>query len=99
MILIWGYAIYADIARLYGWDALTNFYHNQQLKCVENNECNAKIYQGVDDRTLELSIAAGYDLTPLIHFWGIQPEDPEYLKQEMLEHNLVPSNSLKVNSF
>ena len=70
MILIWGYAKYADIARLYGWDALTNFYHNQQLKCVENNECNAKINQGVDDRTLELSIAAGYDLTALIHLWG-----------------------------
>ena len=75
---------------------MTNFYHNQQLKCVENDECDR--FNNVDDRTLNLSIAAGYDLTPLIHFWGIQPEDPEYLKQEMLEHNLVPSNSLKVNS-
>ena len=96
MILVWGYAKYADIARLYGWDALTNFYHNQQLRCVENAECDR--FNNVDDRTLNLSIAAGYDLTPLIHFWGIQPEDPDYLKQEMLKHNLVPSNSLKVNS-
>ena len=47
------------------------------------------------DRTLNLSIAAGYDLTPLIHFWGIQPEDPESLKENMLELELGPSISLQ----
>ena len=51
--------------------------------------------QGVDDRTLGLSIAAGYDLTPLIHFWGIQPVDAEALKEKMLEHGLRPSFELK----
>ena len=90
-----GYAKYADIARLYGWDTLTNFYRQQQLNCINENDCLGPYFQGVDDRTLSLSIAAGYDLTPLIHFWGIQPEDPEYLKEKILENGLGPSTSLK----
>ena len=67
-----GYAKYADIVRLYGWDTLVNFNHQQQLNCINENECDYGYwYQDVDDRTLKLSIAAGYNLTPLIHFWGI----------------------------
>ena len=88
-----GYAKYADIVRLYGWDKLINFYHQQNLNCNNENDCLGS--QGVDHRTLGLSIAAGYDLTPLIHFWGIQPEDPESLKEKILENGLGPSTSLK----
>ena len=93
-----GYAKYADIARLYGWDTLINFYRQQQLNCINENECldhAIQAGQDVDDRTLKLSIAAGFDLTPLIHFWGIQPEDPESLKEKMIEHGLGPSVLLK----
>ena len=89
-----GYAKYADIVRLYGWDTLVEFNHQQNLNCNNENECIGG-FQGVDDRTLKLSIAAGYDLTPLIHFWGIQPEDPESLKENMLELGLGPSISLE----
>ena len=90
-----GYAKYADIARLYGWDKLINFYRQQHLNCNNENECLGG-FQSVDDRTMKLSIAAGYDLTPLIHFWGIQPEDPESLKEQMLGHGLgQASTSLK----
>ena len=39
--------------------------------------------------------AVGYDLTPLIHFWGIQPVDAAALKEKMLEHGLGPSSELK----
>ena len=39
----------------------------------------SSIYQS-DDRTLRLSKVAEWDLTPLIHFWGIHPEDPVALK-------------------
>ena len=85
------YAKYADIARL---DTLINFYRQQHLNCNNDNECLGG-FQGVDDRTMKLSIAAGYDLTPLIHFWGIQPEDPESLKEQMLGYGLGPSTSLK----
>ena len=53
-----GYAKYADIVRLYGWDTLIDFYLQQHLKCISENEC-LEHGQGVDDRTLGLSIAAG----------------------------------------
>jgi len=35
--------------------------------------------KGVDSRILQLSLAAGADLTPLIHFWGVHPVNPTAL--------------------
>merc|ERR1719266_1402115 len=52
-----GYAKYADIVRLYGWDTLINFYRQQHLNCINEKECIGS-FQDVDDRTLKLSIAA-----------------------------------------
>jgi len=41
-------------------------------------------------------MAAGQDLTPLIHFWGIFPLDPEELAALTQQHGLGPS--LKVRA-
>ena len=60
----------SQVSRL---DTLINFYRQQHLNCNNDNECLGG-FQGVDDRTMKPSIAADYDLTPLIHFWGIQPD-------------------------
>jgi len=44
-----------------------------------------------DSRILRLSKKAGSDLTPLIHFWGVQPENRTALKKTMVENGLRPS--------
>ena len=43
-----------------------------------------------DERILKLSKAAGADLRPLIHFWGVQPEDPKTLAEQMKKAGLEP---------
>ena len=60
-----GYAKYADIARLFGWEVMQRFHYQ------ENLDANAGIIyttnrEFTDSRTLRLSIAAGVDITPLI---------------------------------
>lgn len=39
-----------------------------------------------------MSKEAGFDLTPLIHFWGVQPVDAAKLKAKIVAAGLVPSN-------
>jgi hypothetical protein len=45
----------------------------------------------VDSRILRLSIAVGVDLTPLIHFWGVQPADSAKLSAAINAAMLKPS--------
>jgi hypothetical protein len=45
----------------------------------------------VDDRIVRLSQAAEVDLTPLIHFWGVHPQDPAALAMTIADNNLPPS--------
>lgn len=88
-----GYAKYADIARLFGWKVLTDFY------ALENLDYNAKTpsdgLSAVDSRILRLSVAAGADLTPLIHFWGIHPVEPAKLKAKIVAKGLGASLAVK----
>merc|ERR1719460_2534696 len=48
-----------------------------------------------DIRTLRLSKKAGYDLTPLIHFWGIFPVNANDLRSKMAAQNLTASNQVR----
>jgi hypothetical protein len=88
-----GYAKYADIARLYGWKVLTDFY------ALENLDYNAKTpsdgLSAVDSRILRLSVQAGADLTPLIHFWGIRPVEPARLKAAIAAKGIGSSLAIK----
>jgi len=80
-----GSAKYANFVKLFGWQAFMNFnfaYNND----VENGLIASEF--DTDSRTLRLSKAAGVDLTPLIHFWGIHPMDEEKLKSEMTANGL-----------
>ena len=92
-----GYAKYADIARLFGWDAYTGAYHQENLDFeagVTGPGATLAGY-GYQARTLRLSIQAGYDLTPLIHFWGIHPLEPEALAAEHSARALGPSTKVR----
>ncbi|MGJ8652438.1 MAG: M60 family metallopeptidase [Opitutaceae bacterium] len=88
-----GYAKYVEIANLFGWEALEAFWksvHEDYMKGIEY-ETNR---DPTDNRILRMSIAANADLTPLIHFWGIQPENPKALADEMRRAKLSPSREI-----
>jgi hypothetical protein len=63
-----GYAKYADIARLFGWEVISNFYYQEHLDYMVAEKPSYCLLDlsDVDDRTFRLSIQAGVDLTPLI---------------------------------
>ncbi|MEP6647797.1 MAG: M60 family metallopeptidase [Saprospiraceae bacterium] len=84
-----GYGKYIEIAALFGWSALENYNHQVSLDYI--NGVPAGPLGQVDDRILKLSIAANADLRPLIHFWGVQPQDSAALAQAIDSNNLQPS--------
>ena len=113
-----GYAKYADIVQLFGWEAIDKFY--QTL----NADYDAGTYESVnrnvntvptDSRVLRMSVAAGYDLRPLLHFWGKHPDNFSSLANlieesgveqsaeiyDQLQHykTIVPSNNAAFRAF
>lgn len=84
-----GYGKYVEIAALFGWEALENYY--TQVNIDYNNGITPEPESNVDDRILKLSLAAGADLRPLIHFWGVHPQDNESLALAMADNNLPAS--------
>jgi Peptidase M60, enhancin and enhancin-like/N-terminal domain of M60-like peptidases len=86
-----GWAKYVEIADLFTWGALERF------NAEENRVADLAVppasdgLSGVDSRIFRMSKEAGVDLTPLIHFWGVQPVDAVKLKAQMTAANLKPS--------
>ncbi|MCF7954463.1 MAG: M60 family metallopeptidase [Phycisphaerae bacterium] len=66
-----GYGRYVEIATLFGWDVLKDFYYHENLDYMAGTPGDG--LHSVDSRILRLSREAGVDLTPLIHCWGVQP--------------------------
>ena len=96
-----GYAKYADIARLFGWQALKNFLYQENLDynagvltCFEKPICRDGLSQ-TDSRILRLSKAADADLTPLIHFWGVHPDNSTALGQAITTAGLSSSTLIR----
>lgn len=99
-----GYAVYADIADLFGWEPLTSFWTQDQANYLAGE--GAPFASGrtfprkninkdpVDNRILRLSIHAGVDLRPLCHFWGRHPQNPAKLSSALLRHGLKPSAAI-----
>ena len=89
-----GYAKYAEIAALFGWDKLGKF-HLEENRVFRKEVVAAGVNLGeVDSRILRMSIAAGVDLTPLIHFWGVQPADSAKLSAAITAAGLRPSRAI-----
>jgi Peptidase M60, enhancin and enhancin-like/N-terminal domain of M60-like peptidases len=87
-----GYAKYVEIAALFGWSALDNFYKQENLDYTTPVASDG--LSGVDSRIFRMSKAAGADLTPLIHFWGVQPVDSALLGKAMSAAGLKPSAAI-----
>lgn len=85
-----GYGKYVEIAGLFGWHALERFWRSVQLDYMAGTEY-PRNEDPADSRILRMSKAANADLTALIHFWGVHPEDPAALREAMAEAGLKPS--------
>jgi hypothetical protein len=91
-----GHAKYADLVRLFDWETIETFYANTS-KSHENGTIDYSSNVNnvpADDRLLRMSEAAGYDLRPLIHFWGIQPDDFNSLAIEIGNRDLKKSTAI-----
>jgi len=85
-----GYGKYIEIAKLFGWKALEDFWHSVNLDYLNGIEY-PRNSDPTDSRILRMSRTAGADLRPLIHFWGIHPKDNDALKKAMDKEGLKPS--------
>ncbi len=83
-----GFAVYVDIADIFGWQAIRDFYSQEQQDYMLFGDDSLS---ETDSRILKLSKAAGADLRPLIHFWGVHPTDPVALETEIQTESLPQS--------
>lgn len=85
-----GYGKYVEIVHLFGWQVLEDFWHSVHLDYLKGIQY-PRNDDPTDNRILRLSKLAGVDLTPLIHIWGIQPDDAASLKRAIENADLQPS--------
>lgn len=86
-----GYGKYVEIVNLFGWKTLERFWRTYQLDYLRGIKPVDRNADPTDARILRLSRQAGCDLTPLIHFWGVQPDRPDELRAAMAKSGLRPS--------
>jgi hypothetical protein len=89
-----GYAHYVDIVELFGWEALERFWQSESDAADMGSPFPVN-NQEQDDRIFRMSKAAGVDLRPLFHFWGIHPNNQVELAQLMEDNNLALPMSIK----
>jgi len=82
-----GHAKFVEIARLFGWEVLGEYWKSFN----EDYENGISSATDVDNLLLRLSKSVAVDITPLFHFWGIQPVDAEALKTGIASENLAAS--------
>jgi hypothetical protein len=85
-----GYAKYVEIANLFDWGALSNFWHSVNVDFMNGIEYPRNT-DPADSRILRMSRAAGVDLRPLIHFWGVHPDNAVGLQKSIESAGLKPS--------
>ena len=85
-----GHAKFVDIARLFGWKPLNDFWYSWN-EDFEAGRPWSKHGTDIDQLSLRLSQKAGCDLTGLLHFWGTPPRDAKALKAAVAAAKLPPS--------
>jgi len=85
-----GYGKYVETAELFGWKALQDFWHSVNLDYLRGITY-PRNSDPADSRILRMSKTAGADLRPLIHFWGIHPDDNDALGKAMDAEGLKSS--------
>ncbi|NIQ73957.1 MAG: hypothetical protein GWN80_00020, partial [Gammaproteobacteria bacterium] len=87
-----GYGRYVDMAGLFGWNVLSDFYYQEHLDYMAGTPGDGLDY--TDSRILRLSKAAGVNLTPLIHCWGVHPVNPGELQVAIALEGLPLSQAI-----
>jgi hypothetical protein len=85
-----GYGKYVEIANLFGWEALNDFWYSVNVDYMDGINYNRNSDEA-DSRMLRMSRTAGEDLRPLVHFWGVHPNNDNDLKADMQREGLMPS--------
>ena len=86
-----GYAKHVEMAALFGWDKVGAYFAKENSDYRDKLVPEGKSLAATDGLFLRMSIAAGVDLRPLIHFWGVQPVDSAALSAAITAANLKPS--------
>ncbi len=79
-----GHAKFADLARLFGWGGLNNFwfYYN------DKEEKGQTVSTSTDSMILQLCKSYGKDVRPMLHFWGIHPTNATTLQTSITSAKL-----------
>jgi len=83
-----GYGHYSEIVNLLDWCPLQAFWESENEDFLEGIEYSNG---DSDSRSLRMSKAAGEDLRPLFHVFGILPEDASALDAAYTAEGIVPS--------
>ena len=85
-----GHAKFVEIARLFGWKGINDFYYSINLD-FENGKEWSRHGSDIDKLLLRLSESVGVDITPLFHFWGTPPKNSKVLKAAIKAKELPAS--------
>ncbi len=88
-----GYAKYVEIANLFGWDALGDFWKSVNVD-YENGTSYSTNSDPTDSRIVRMSKAARVDLRPLLHFWGAPPLNATSVRNSINAASLPPSGAI-----
>jgi len=86
-----GHAKFVDIAKLYGWDCLGNYWRSFML----DEAAGLPTPTDTDALLLRLSRHVGKDIRPLFHFWGVFPENPNALAAALAAENIPPDIAIR----
>ena len=85
-----GHAKFVEIARLYGWEVLGDYWKSFN----EDYENGISSATGIDKLLLRLSKSVSIDITPLLHFWGVPPRNSDALRTGIASENLPASTKI-----
>lgn len=78
-----GHAKFVDLARLFGWEGLGSFWYYYNSNGISQDDNAEEVLGGTDEKIFRLSKSYGKDVRPLLHFWGIFPENPAALAEQL----------------
>lgn len=85
-----GHARYMELAMLFGWNVLSDYWQSISV----DTENNVAVDLSHDGFTLRMSKNVGYDVSPLLQFWGMQPYNAAKLKADIASARLQPSTKI-----
>lgn len=88
-----GYGKYAEIAAVFGWDALGDFWKSVAID-YENGISYPKNTDPPASRIIRMSRAANANLLPLIQMWGVAPGNRSQVQSTLDSEGIKPSAAI-----